>query len=308
MDRFESISAFVAVAEARGFSAASRRLGIPLATVSRKVSELEDQLRAKLFNRSTRKVTLTESGQQFFAACRRILDDLGEAERAASGEYSEPRGELVLTAPIVFGRLHLVPIVVEFLEAYPEVDVQMLLVDRVVDLVDEHVDLALRIGALPESSMIAARVGSIGWVVCASPEYLAARGAPAHPSELAAHQAIMFAGRSSPKVWPFRIGTAVETFALRSRLNVTTAEAAIDAAVAGAGVTRVLSYQAAAAVLDGRLALVLRDYEVDANPVSLIYPSGRLVPLKLRALLDFAAPRLKTRLQAIAAMETRGNS
>jgi DNA-binding transcriptional LysR family regulator len=305
MDRFESISAFVAVAEAQGFSAASRRLGMPLATVSRKVSELEDQLRVKLFNRSTRKVTLTESGQQFFAACRRILDDLGEAERAASGEYSAPRGELVLTAPIVFGRLHLVPIVVEFLKAYPEVDVQMLLVDRVVDLIDEHIDLALRIGALPESSMIAVRVGSIGWVVCASPDYLAAHGVPAHPSELAAHEAIMFAGLSSTREWPFRIGTTVEMFPVRSRLNVTTAEAAIDAAIARAGITRVLSYQAAAAVLDGRLELVLRDYEVDANPVSLVYPSGRLVPLKLRAFLDFAAPRLKTRLQAIAALESR---
>jgi DNA-binding transcriptional LysR family regulator len=195
--------------------------------------------------------------------------------------------------------------VVEFLKDYPEVDVQMLLVDRVVDLIDEHVDLALRIGALPESSMVAAPVGSIGWVVCASPDYLAAHGVPAHPSELAAHEAITFAGLTSTREWPFQIGAATKTFPVRSRLNVTTAEAAIDAAIAGAGITRVLSYQAAAALRDGRLALLLRDYDVDANPASLVYPSGRLVPLKLRAFLDFAAPRLKTRLQAIAAMETR---
>jgi DNA-binding transcriptional LysR family regulator len=305
MDRFESISVFVAVAEAQGFSAASRALRVPLATVSRKVSELEGHLGVKLLTRSTRKVTLTESGQQFFASCRRILDDLEEAERAASGEYSAPRGDLVLTTPIVFGRLHLVPIVVEFLRAYPEVDVQLLLVDRVVDLIDEHIDLALRIGDLPESSMIAVRVGSIGRVVCASPEYLATHGVPAHPSDLAAHEAITFSDLASTKEWPFRIGTATEMFEVRSRFTVTTAEAAIDAAMAGAGITRVLSYQAAAAVLDGRLKLVLRDYEVDANPVSLVYPSGRLVPLKLRAFLDFAVPRLKARLQAIAAIESR---
>jgi DNA-binding transcriptional LysR family regulator len=305
MDRFESMSVFVAVVEAQGFSAASRRLAMPLATVSRKVSELEDQLRVRLLNRSTRKISLTDSGRQFYEACRRILDDLGEAERAASGEYSAPKGELILTAPIVFGRLHLVPIVAEFLKAYGDVDVQMLLVDRVVDLFDEHIDVALRIGELPDSSMIAVRIGSIGRVVCASPAYLAARGTPAHPNELASHDAVTFSGLSSAKEWPFRIGTSTEMFAVRSRFTVTTAEAALDAAIAGAGITRLLSYQAAAAVLDGRLVIVLRDHEVDPSPVSLVYPSGRLVPLKLRAFLDFAVPRLKTRLQAIAAIESR---
>jgi DNA-binding transcriptional LysR family regulator len=305
MDRFESMAVFVAVVEAQGFSAASRRLAMPLATVSRKVSELEDQLRVRLLNRSTRKISLTDSGRQFYEACRRILDDLGEAERAASGEYSAPKGELILTTPIVFGRLHLVPIVAEFLKAYAEVDVQMLLVDRVVDLFDEHIDVALRIGELPDSSMIAVRIGSIGRVVCASPAYLAARGTPAHPNELASHDAVTFSGLSSAKEWPFRIGTSTEMFAVRSRFTVTTAEAALDAAIAGAGVTRLLSYQAAAAVLDGRLVIVLRDHEVDPSPVSLVYPSGRLVPLKLRAFLDFAVPRLKTRLQAITAIESR---
>jgi DNA-binding transcriptional LysR family regulator len=305
MDRFESMAVFVAVVEAQGFSAASRRLAMPLATVSRRVSELEDQLRVRLLNRSTRKTSLTDSGRQFYEACRRILDDLGEAERAASGEYSAPKGELILTTPIVFGRLHLVPIVTEFLKAYEAVDVQMLLVDRVVDLFDEHIDVALRIGELPDSSMIAVRIGSVGRVVCASPAYLAVRGTPAHPNELASHDAVTFSGLSSAKEWPFRIGTSTEMFAVRSRFTVTTAEAALDAAIAGAGITRVLSYQAADAVLDGRLVIALRDFEVDPSPVSLVYPSGRLVPLKLRAFLDFAVPRLKTRLQSIAAIESR---
>jgi DNA-binding transcriptional LysR family regulator len=302
VDRLEAMSVFAAVAEAQGFSAASRRLGMPLATVSRKVSELEEQLGVQLLARSTRRVSLTDTGRQYFEACRRILEDVAEAERAASGEYRSPRGELIITTPIVFGRLHIVPVVIEFLKAYAEVDVQMMLVDRVVDLLDEHIDLALRIGELPDSSLIAVRIGSIGRVVCASPAYLAVRGVPTHPEELARHEAVTFAGLSSTREWSFRIGGTTEKFPVRSRLAVTTAEAALDAAIAGTGLTRVLSYQAAAAVRDGRLILVLRDYEPGPDPISLVYPSGRLVPLKLRAFLDFAVPRLKARLEEIAAI------
>ena len=303
MDRFESMSAFVAVVEAGGFSAASRRLGMPLASVSRKVSELEDSLGVRLLTRSTRKVTMTESGQQFFAACQRILDDLGEAERAASGEYRVPRGELVMTAPLVFGRLHLVPIVLDFLKAYRDVDIQLRLVDRIVNLLDEHVDLALRIGELPDSSHVATRVGATGRVVCASPAYLAERGTPRHPDDLAAHDCVTFAGLASTREWTFKIGRSVATIPVHARFTVSTSEAAIDAALAGAGIARVLYYQAAQAIADGRLEVLLAEYEPEPFPVSLVYPAGRLVPLKLRAFLDFAAPRLKSRLQAIAARE-----
>jgi DNA-binding transcriptional LysR family regulator len=305
MDRLEAMSVFAAVAEAQGFSAASRRLGMPLATVSRKVSELEQSLGVQLLARSTRRVSLTDTGRQYFEACRRILDDVSEAERAAVGEYRAPRGELILTTPIVFGRLHIVPVVTEFLDAYREVHVQMMLVDRVVDLIDEHIDLALRIGELPDSSLIAVRLGTIGRVVCASPAYLAAHGVPAHPEELAGHDAVTFAGLSSPKEWSFRVGGATQRFPVRSRLTVNTAEAALDAVMAGAGLTRVMSYQAAEAVCDGRVVMVLRDYAPEPNPISLVYPSGRLVPLKLRAFLDFAVPRLKARLQEIAAIDRR---
>jgi DNA-binding transcriptional LysR family regulator len=305
MDRLEAMSVFAAVAEAQGFSAASRRLGMPLATVSRKVSELEQSLGVQLLARSTRRVSLTDTGRQYFEACRRIIDDVSEAERAAVGEYRAARGELILTTPIVFGRLHIVPVVTEFLEAYREVHVQMMLVDRVVDLIDEHIDLALRIGELPDSSLIAVRLGTIGRVVCASPAYLAAHGVPAHPEDLAGHDAVTFAGLSSPKEWSFRVGGATQRFPVRSRLTVNTAEAALDAVMAGAGLTRVMSYQAAAAVRDGRLVMVLRDYAPEPNPISLVYPSGRLAPLKLRAFLDFAVPRLKARLQEIAAIDRR---
>jgi DNA-binding transcriptional LysR family regulator len=305
MDRFEAMSVFAAVAEAQGFSAASRRLGMPLATVSRKVSELEEQLGVQLLARSTRRVSLTDTGRQYFEACRRILDDVSEAERAASGEYRAPRGELIITTPIVFGRLHIVPVVTAFLKAYTDVAVQMMLVDRVVDLLDEHIDLALRIGELPDSSLIAVRIGQIGRVVCASPAYLAARGVPVHPRELAGHDAVTFAGLSSPREWLFRVDGATKRFPVRSRLTVNTAEAALDAASAGVGLTRVMSYQAATAIRNGRLVLVLRDYEPEPEPISLVYPSGRLVPLKLRAFLDFAVPRLKARLQDIAAIDPR---
>ena len=297
MDRFGSMSAFVAVVDAGGFSAASRKLGTPLATISRKVSELEDLLGVGLISRSTRKITLTDSGQAYYEACRRVLDDLGEAERVASGEYRAPRGELVITAPIVFGRLHLTPILVEFLRAYPEVDVRLLLEDRVIDLIDERVDLAVRISELPDSSMVAVRVGTIRNVVCASPAYLAERGTPREPGELAGHDCITRTALALPDAWPFRIGKNVKAIPVRRRFAVTTAEAAIEAAMAGAGLTRVLCYQIAKAERDGQLVTVLRDYEPDPVPLSLVYASTRMVPLKLRAFLDYAVPRLKQRLQ-----------
>lgn len=299
MDRFESMSVFTAVAEAGGFSAASRRLGMPLATVSRKVAELEQRLNVQLMVRSTRKVTITDSGQRFLAACRRILDDLGEAERAAAGEYSAPRGELVLTAPIVFGRLHIVPIVAEFLKAFPEVDVELQLVDRVVDLIEERIDLAFRIGPLPDSSLVATRVGGIGRVVCASPAYLAEHGTPKQPKDLAAHDCVTFAGLGAGP-WLFQIGRSQVAVPVHARLAVTTAEAAVDAAIAGVGITRVLGYQAAPAVASRRLMALLRDFEPEQDPASFVYPAGRLIPLKLRAFLDFAVPRLKARLHAMA--------
>ena len=185
MDRLEAMSLFVAAAEAGSLSAAGRRFGIPLATVSRKVSDLERHLKTRLLNRSTRRLTLTDAGQAYLVACRRILDEVGEAERSAAGEYSVPTGELIITAPIVFGRLHVLPIVTAFLAAYPEVAVRLTLADRITQLVEEHIDLAVRIGDLPVSSLVAIRVGSIRRVVCASPAYLAAHGTPRTPGDLA---------------------------------------------------------------------------------------------------------------------------
>jgi DNA-binding transcriptional LysR family regulator len=306
MDRLESMSVLVAAVEAGSLSAAARRLGTPLATVSRKVSELEAHLRTRLLNRSSRKLTLTDAGLSYIAACKRILEDVGEAERAAAGEYSAPKGDLIITAPIVFGRLHVLPVAMAFLTAYPDIDIRIVLADRLVNLLEDHVDLAVRIGALPDSSLVATRIGAIRRVVCGSPPYFSARGTPKDPAELGRHDCITFEGLSSPHAWDFTIAKpkvsgskasrSSASVPIHSRLVVNTAEAAIDAAVAGVGITRVLSYQIANAMQAGALAVVLEKFEPEPSPVSLVYAGQGLLPLKLRAFLDFAAPRLKARL------------
>ncbi|BAB50398.1 MULTISPECIES: LysR family transcriptional regulator [Mesorhizobium] len=296
MDRLEAMSLFVAAVEAGSLSAAARRFGIPLATVSRKVSDLERHLNTRLLNRSTRRLTPTDAGEAYLAACRRILDDVGEAERAAAGEYSAPTGELAITAPVVFGRLHVLPVVTGFLSAYPDVDIRLTLADRITQLVEDHFDLALRIGQLPDSSLVAIGVGSIRRVVCASPAYLAEHGTLTIPEDLGTHDCITFEGLSSAAPWSFTRGKTDITVQVRSRLQVNTAEAAIDAAIAGVGLTKVLSYQVDAAVRSGMLRIVLQEFEPEPWPVSLVHAGHGLLPVKLRAFLDFAAPRLKERL------------
>lgn len=296
MDRLESMTVFHAVVEAGSFSAAGRRLGMPLASVSRKVSELETHLKARLLNRSTRQLTLTDAGRTYVAACKRILEDVGDAERVAAGEFSTPTGELVITAPLVFGRLHVLPVITEFLADYGQVDVRLVLGDRVVNLLEDHVDLAVRIGRLPDSNLSAARVGLIRPVACASPAYFAAHGVPAAPQDLATHQCISFDALGAPGAWNFQIEGTQQAVPIRSRLVVNTAEAAVDAAIAGAGITRVLCYQVDMARHAGQLQLALQEFEPPPMPVSLVYSSQRRLPVKMRAFLDFAAPRLRERL------------
>lgn len=296
MDRLEAMTVFLRAVEGGSLSAAGRQLGMPLATVSRKLSDLELHLKARLLNRSTRGLTLTDAGRDYLAACKRILEDVGEAERVAGGEFSEPRGELVITAPIVFGRLHVLPVITEFLSAYPAVDVRLVQGDRIVHLLDEHVDLAVRIGPLPDSRLTATRVGGTRRVVCASPAYLAAHGTPATPTELDSHRCITFEAMSAAETWRFPVDGVEISVPVRSRLMVNTAEAAIDAALAGAGLTRVLCYQVEAAERDRQLQRVLRGFQPAPAPISLVYSAQRRLPLKLRAFLDFATPRLRERL------------
>ena len=199
----------------------------------------------------------------------------------------------------MFGRLHVLPVAIEFLKAYPDIDIRIALADRVVSLQEDDIDLAIRIGELPDSSLVATRVGSIRHVVCGSPAYFAERGTPKSPGELTTHDCITFEGLASPHGWKFVVGKATVSVAIHSRLVINTAEAAIDAAIAGVGITRVLSYQVASALRAGMLARTLRQFEPAPWPVSLVYPGQGLLPLKLRAFLDFAAPRLKGRLAQI---------
>ena len=296
MDRLEAMTLLVTSVEVGSLSGASRRLGVPLPTVSRKISELEAHLKTRLLTRTTRRLALTDAGHSYVAACKRILEEIGEAERAATGEYSAPKGELVITAPIVFGRLHVLPVVTQFLQAYPEIDVRLVLSDHVANLVEDRVDLAVRIGALPDSSLVASRIGAIRRIVCGNPGYFAQRGAPQNPRELSMHDCVTYEGLMAGDRWVFPSGRSEITVPVHSRLIVTTAEAAIDAAVAGLGLTRVLSYQAAVALRAGSLVLALEEFEPEPWPVNLVYHGGRLLPLKLRAFLDFAAPRLKMAL------------
>jgi DNA-binding transcriptional LysR family regulator len=300
MDRLEAMSLLVSVAEAGSLSAASRRLGVPLPTVSRKISDLEAHLRTRLLTRSTRRLALTDAGAAYVAAAKRILDEVGEAERAASGEHAAPRGDLVITAPMAFGRLHVLPVIAEFLAQWPEIDVRLVLSDRNLHLIDDHVDIAVRIGSLADSALVSTRVGAVRSVVCGSPAYLAGHGVPERPEDLSALTAVTFNPFSSSHNWAFPDPKSKRDLhvQMRSRLAVNTAEAAIDGAAAGLGVTRVFSYQAAQAVLDGRLEVVLAEYEPAPLPVSLIHGHQGLTPLKVRMLLDFAAPRLRARLGA----------
>ena len=296
MDRLDAMRVLVTAVDAGSLSAAGRRLRTPLATVSRKVADLEAHLGTRLLNRSSRALTLTEAGRAYVDACRRILDDVGEAERAAKGEYRAAKGELVVTAPVVFGRLHVVPVVAQFLGAYPDIDIRLQLADRVVSLHEERVDVAVRIGALPDSSLIATAVGETRRVVCASPAYFAAHGRPVRPADLAAHDCITFDGLGAPDAWTLVVRKRVETVRLHSRLLVNAADAAIDAAIAGLGITRALSYQVADALAAGALALALEAYEPPPWPVSVVHAGPRAVPQKLRAFVDFAVPRLRARL------------
>lgn len=300
MDLLETMAILVAVDEGGSLSEASRRLKIPLATVSRKISELESQLQVKLMIRNTRAVEFTDAGRSYLGFCRRITDDVEDARRTVTGEYKNPKGQLKITAPIVFGRLHLLPIVAKFLQAYPEVDVQLLLTDRSIDLLEEKVDLALRIGELPSSSLMALRLGFIRTITCCSPDYRRQWGVPQAPDELSKHVCISLSVLGSGRKWDYRIGKNKSPVSVHSRLEVSTPEAALDAAALGLGITRALSYQVMKHKRQQTLELILTDFEPEPWPVHFVYPEGRVIPVKLRVFLDFASPLLKRELSEIS--------
>jgi DNA-binding transcriptional LysR family regulator len=296
MDRLEAMSVIVAVAEAGSISAASRRLKSPVATISRKVAELEARLKAQLFQRTSRRMALTDAGRSYIDACKRIIEQVEDAEREVSGEYRMPKGEMAVTAPWGLGHTHLLPQVVEFLDAYPDISLRLMLTDNVVNMTDENIDVAIRLGPLPESSMIAARLGSIRVVVCGSPSYLKTRGRPRKLGELARHDCITIDDHAAPAAWKFMSGNRPKMAPIRSRLCVNTSEAAVLAAINGAGLARVMSYKMDSAMREGKLAIVLDEFEPEPLPVHILYPPHKPMPLKLRTFLNWMTPRLKDQL------------
>lgn len=288
----------IAAVDKGSLSAAARELNVPVPTLTRKVSDLEEQLGTKLLTRTTRKLMLTDAGASYIAAARRILELVEEQERDAAGEFTAPRGELVVASSNLFGCLHVLPLILEFLAEYPEINVTLAQSDRNVDLVDAHVDLAVRLGNLPDSGLIATRVGAIRIVLCASPDLLARHGVPKHPSDLASLPCVMFNGPMLSPDWRFRLPSTGElmTVDVTPRLQVSTPDSAAQAAASGVGFAMLLHYHAADAIDAGKLQIVLPEFEVEQVPVHLVHVSRNLMPQKLRRFIDFVAPRLRESL------------
>jgi DNA-binding transcriptional LysR family regulator len=293
MDRLQAMTTFVAVVDSGGFASAARKLNLSPPVVTRAVAELEERLGLRLLTRTTRVVRVTDAGARFAEDCRRILAEIDEAETAATGTHAAPRGTLTLTAPVLFGQLYVTPVLVEYLQQFPEVDAQCLFLDRVVNVVEEGIDVAVRIGELPDSSLQAVRVGRVRRVLVASPAYLQAHGLPQRPEDLAGHSIVSAAGVNPVSEWRFNDGGKATVQRLQPRMKTTTNDSAIAAALAGLGIARLLSYQVAAQVLSGTLRTVLEQFEAAPLPVHVLHHEGRRVTQKVRAFVDLAVERLR---------------
>lgn len=292
MDRFQEMQVFLAVAEEQGFAAAARRLNMSPPSVTRAVAALEERIGTLLLARTTRSLHITEAGQRYLDDCRRILAELEEAEESAAGSHAIARGQLTLTAPVLFGELFVTPVLVDYLEQHPAVSIKALLVDRVVSMVDEGIDVAVRIGNLPDSGLHSVKVGEVRLVVCASPAYLNQHGRPQHPHELLQARVVEAASSSLVSDWRFAGPEGWLNVRPEPRLVVTANQAAINAACLGWGLTRVLSYQVAGKVAAGELEIVLEQFELPPLPIHVVYQGGRKVPAKVRTFVDFCAERL----------------
>ena len=295
-DRVGALTIFVAVAEQQSFAGAARHLSRSPASVTRAVAALEERLQTRLFNRTTRAVALTDAGTRYLESCRRLLSAFDELDAIDLGEQVQPRGWMNVTAPVMFGRLHVLPLVQDFLGQYPQIDIRLLLLDRVVSLVDEGLDLGVRIGQLPDSSLRALRVGEIRRVVCAAPEYIARHGVPAMPRDLADHSVVACTAVTPiPDRWSFHSPRGVTSVAVTPRLVVNTTAAAVDAALGGLGVVCLRSYQAEPHVAARRLQIVLGEYEPPPSPIHIVHPAGRHLSAKVRLFLDHAAEALRAK-------------
>ncbi|MGI9333096.1 MAG: LysR family transcriptional regulator [Gammaproteobacteria bacterium] len=296
MDRLHLMSVFVAVAEQEGFAAGARRLGMSPPAVTRAIATLEERLGVKLLNRTTRYVRATEAGQRYLEDARRILAEADAADEAAAGINAAPRGHLAITAPALFGRMFVMPGIVEYLERYPDTEVSAMFLDRIVNLLEEGLDVGVRIGELPDSSMRAVPVGAVRLVVCASPEYLQRRGEPRTPGDLLNHSIVASsassAGANAYK-WRFQVSGRTQTLNMRPRLTVTTNDGATEAALRGLGITRLLSYQIAPQLAAGKLKVILEAYEPPQRPINIVHREGRYASPKIRTFVDLMAGRLR---------------
>jgi DNA-binding transcriptional LysR family regulator len=286
MDRIDAMQAFVAVADLQGFAPAARKLGLSPSGVTRLIAALEERLGARLLQRTTRKVALTDVGARYLERARRILVDVEEAEGAAEGESTRPSGRLVVSAPVGFGRLHVSPVMSAYLTRYPEVLGELRLSDRMINLVEDGVDLAIRIGHLADSSLVARQVGEMRRIVVASDGYLKARGEPKTPEAIASHQTIQFGATTAQPDWRFVEEGREIRVTPAPRLITNSADAAIQYAERGGGLTRVLAYQAADAIKGGRLEVVLEKFEQPPLPIHIVYPTSRLLSAKVRTFVD----------------------
>jgi len=286
MDRIDAMQAFVTVADLRGFAPAARKLGMSPSGVTRLIAALEERLGARLLQRTTRQVALTDAGARYLERARRILSDVEEAESAAEGERTRPGGRLVVSAPNGFGRLHVSPVVSAYLQRYPEVSADLRLSDRMINLVEEGVDLAVRIGHLPDSTLVARHVGEMRRIVVASKDYLKRRGEPKTPEAIAEHDTIHFGAMTAEPEWRFVVDGREIRISSTPRFASNSADAAIQYAEAGGGLTRVLAYQAAASLKAGRLKIVLAPFAPPALPIHIVYPTSRLLSAKVRTFID----------------------
>lgn len=298
MDRLDAMQVLLAVVDAGSLSAASRALNMPLPNVSRRVAELEQRLGTKLLIRTNRNVQLTDAGRDYVDAIREVMAQIDVAERRASGEYLAPRGELAITTSIEFGRLVVLPLLMDFLGDYPEINVSITSTDGRVQLVEDHIDVAVRIGELSDSALFAVKVGEVAPLTCASPAYLARRGRPVTPADLPSHDGALF-GKLNEGWWKYDAeGQGIEAKP-RPRVRGNTASASITAALGGLGITRALDFQVAEHLRSGALVRILEEYEAAPFPVHLLYVKQGLLPLKLRVFLDWIAPRLRLRLKEL---------
>jgi DNA-binding transcriptional LysR family regulator len=291
MDRLQLMTVFVAVAEEQSFAGGARRLNMSPPAVTRAIAALEDRLGIKLLTRTTRYVRVTDAGQRYLEDARRIINEVDEADEAAAGINAEPRGQLAITAPVLFGKLFVIPGIVDYLQRYPDMEISAVFLDRIVNLLEEGFDVGIRIGELPDSSMKAIRVGSIRRVVCASPAYLAKHGAPDKPSDLANHLVVAASAVSPAIEWKFAEGLVAR---VKPRLTVTSNDSAIAAVLLGMGVTRLLSYQIASYQASGQLQTILSEFEPESLPIHVIHREGRYASAKVRSFVDLMVAKLRS--------------